>query len=122
MLREIPDLRQFPDEGFRRWFSDRDQDVIVWYADETRQEVIGFQICYDKQETEHALTWYKERGFSHNRIDDGEVPFSTKMSPVLVADGMPPLQRILEDFEASSEGIIEEELRQFIRDTIKGVL
>jgi len=119
MLREIEDVRQFPDEGHRRWFSDRDMDLIVWYQGEASDAPIeGFQLCYDKQESEHALTWYRDKGFTHNRVDDGEVPFSSKMSPVLVADGLPPLQRILSRFEESASGV-DDAVRELVREKIR---
>jgi hypothetical protein len=52
MLAEIRDVRQIPGEGFRRWFSDGDFDLIVWYAG---GEIAGFQLCYDKGRRERAL-------------------------------------------------------------------
>lgn len=118
MLREIEDVRQFPDEGKRRWFADRDMDLIVWYPDNGSSEIIGYQLCYDKQESEHALTWYKERGFVHNRVDDGEVPFSSKMTPVLVLDGLPPMQKIIDAFSTASE-MVETPLRDHVLKTLR---
>ena len=85
MLSEINDVKQIENEGYRRWFSDNYFDLIIWYGDE---KIIGFQLCYDKQGSERSLTWIKNRGFSHNKIDDGEKPGHTKMTPILVADGV----------------------------------
>jgi hypothetical protein len=113
MLEEKQAVRQIEGEGFRRWFSDTYFDLIVWYADETQAEIVGFQLCYDKPGTERALTWRKDEGFSHNRIDDGERPFSSKMSPVLVADGVFDREGILRKFNEAADAL-DSDLAAFI--------
>lgn len=85
MLREIHDVRQVPGEPRRRWFSDQNFDLIVWVDPE--DQVIGFQLCYDKEKEQKALTWLKQDGYQHNRIDDGDNPGKMKASPVLEANG-----------------------------------
>ncbi len=85
MLREIRDVRQVRGEPRRRWFSDEDFDLIVWIDPEKR--IIGFQLCYDKQTEQKALTWLKDKGYQHSRIDDGDNPGKMKASPVLEANG-----------------------------------
>jgi len=85
MLREIRDVKQIPAEPKRRWFSDEDFDLIVWF--EPEDEMIGFQFCYDKESEQKALTWLKEEGYQHCRIDDGDNPGKMKASPVLEANG-----------------------------------
>ena len=85
MLTEIQNARQIAGEGRRRWFADTFFDLIVWYGQEA--DPIGFQLCYDKQERERALTWTREHGFQHDRVDAGEVPGHAKMTPIIVADG-----------------------------------
>lgn len=86
MLNEIKNVKQFEDEGPRRWFNDDYFDLIVWYSHEG--EIEGFQLCYDKGHNERALTWRKTNGYSHDGIDDGEIAGEAKMTPVLVADGL----------------------------------
>lgn len=113
MLEEKTGVRQVEGEGYRRWFSDSYFDLIVWYTDDTQGEIVGFQLCYDKTGTERAVTWRKGEGFSHNRIDDGERPFSSKMSPVLVADGVFDRDAILEKFEKAAEDV-DPDLAAFI--------
>jgi len=85
MLREIRDVSQVRGEPSRRWFSDEDFDLIVWIDPENR--ILGFQLCYDKQTEQKALTWLKDDGYQHNRIDDGDNPGKMKASPVLEANG-----------------------------------
>jgi hypothetical protein len=85
MLREIRDVRQVSGEPGRRWFSDENFDLIVWV--DPVNEVIGFQLCYDKETAQKALTWLKQEGYQHSRVDDGDNPGKMKASPVLEADG-----------------------------------
>lgn len=117
MLYEIVNVRQIPGEGFRRWFTDRDHDLVVWYADRRGARIDGFQFSYDKNGDEHALTWTRERGYEHHRIDAGEVPYANKMSPVLVADGIPDTRTLVDRFERVS-GEIEPDVRRFVRQKI----
>ena len=85
MLREVRHVMQVPGEPRRRWFSDENFDLIVWFSPEN--EVIGFQLCYDKETEQKALTWLNQEGYRHSRVDDGDNPGKMKASPVLEADG-----------------------------------
>lgn len=105
VLYEIRNVRQVPGEGFRRWFTDPSHDLVVWYPEEGSHQIDGFQFSYDKEGDEHALTWTRERGFEHHRIDAGDVPFSNKMSPVLVADGLPDVKQLSERFREVSANL-----------------
>jgi hypothetical protein len=62
VLRQIGDVRQVPGEPTRRWFSDENFDLIVCFAPEN--EVIGFQLCYDKEIEQKALSWLKQDGYT----------------------------------------------------------
>jgi hypothetical protein len=105
MLVELPNARQFKNESYRRWFSDNYFDLIVWY-DINKTTIVGFQLCYDKFGIERAITWHKDKGFSHNRIDDGEAHFEhAKMSPILVSDGVFSKEAIGNKFKELSNGI-----------------
>jgi len=104
MLREIAATRQVPGEPQRRWFTSSSIDLFVW-LDEARAP-IGFQLCYDKQSREHALTWMKATGFSHMAVDGGESrPARHKGAPILVANGAIDAARILEDFRRESSAV-----------------
>jgi hypothetical protein len=85
MLRELLKVRQVPGEPRRRWFADDDFDLIVWYGE--GGEIIGFQLCYDLTGEERALTWRQKSGFSHQRVDSGDVKRPFKATPILVDDG-----------------------------------
>jgi hypothetical protein len=115
VLTEIHNARQIEGEGFRRWFTDDYFDLIVWYDEEKR--LVGFQLCYDKQRRERALTWTREHGFQHNRIDAGETPGHSKMTPIIVADGVFSRDPIAERFRASSDGI-EPDIARFVLEAL----
>jgi hypothetical protein len=115
MLSEIRDARQIRGEGFRRWFTDDYFDLIVWYDDE--KALTGFQLCYDKQNRERALTWTREHGFQHNRIDAGEIPGHAKMTPVIVADGEFAAAPVATLFKRASASI-DADIAQLVHETI----
>ena len=96
-LREIANVRQVPGEHRRRWFESRNEELIVWFADDG--SILGFQLCYDRETKERALTWRAGSGFSHEKVDDGEaVGFAYKQAPILLPDGAFDAPRVLERF------------------------
>jgi hypothetical protein len=95
--------RKYSDERRRRWFSDEDCDLIIWSGHDGA--ISGFQLCYDKQTSERALTWRREVGFSHERVDSGETNPAKNQSPVLVPDGLCPIAKITEQFLSQSKKI-----------------
>ncbi len=103
MLAEIADARQIPGEEKRRWFNDDYFDLIVWLKDEGG--FAGFQLCYDKFHNERALTWRREAGFRHEKVDDGDSPGHAKMTPVLIPDGEFAWQDVAARFRAASAEI-----------------
>jgi hypothetical protein len=120
VLSEISKVRQVAGEGRRRWFTDEYFDLIVWYDPANRPT--GFQLCYDRETHERALTWTQDHGFQHNRVDTGEVPGHAKMTPIIVADGTFDHDRVVERFRRASADIdtrvrsfVMERLRQFPR-------
>jgi hypothetical protein len=116
MLQELVPTRQISDEPPRRWFTGEQFDLIVWYDGDL--EIIGFQLCYQKGSDEHALTWWRDKGFAHDRIDDGEGrPDEQKMTPILVPDGSFDRQALIEAFREQSRAI-EPRLVRFVTRTI----
>lgn len=102
MLRELRGVRQDPNERYRRWFEDEYFDLIVWYEG---TGVYGFQLCYDTQGRERALTWIRGKGFSHNRVDTGERAVGRSGTPILVQDGLFDKSLISGKFKAAAAGI-----------------
>ena len=86
MLRERP-VRQLQGEPRRRWFSDEGFDLFVFYEG---RAIVGFQLCYDKQAREMALTWDREEGVRIQCVDTGEShPFEHR-APMLTEVGERP--------------------------------
>ena len=118
MLREIRQQGRKSGETRRRWFSDERMDLILWYADE-KEEITGFQLCYDKPNQEHALTWRRDDGFQHHRIDNGEnVPGEHKQSPILLADGFFPQRKVSDEFARRARGL-DPDLIAFVLEQLK---
>ncbi len=96
MLREIP-VSKADNEPARRWFTDNKTDLFVWLDD--NGNISRFQICYNKGENEHALTWEAGHGISHHAVDDGEEKvMKMKKSPILVQDGRVDIETITRIF------------------------
>lgn len=108
MLKEFTSVRQIPEDGFRRWFTDDDLDLFIWYTDSSEREIVGFQLCYNKKGTQKALTWYRDKGYLHTAIDDGEGSPLKNRTPILVADGLFPKNRVIEQFRRSAKNIDHE--------------
>lgn len=114
-MTEFQNVRQIPGEGRRRWFCDNYFDLIVWYKEE---EIIGFQLCYDRAGSPRAWTWQKDCGCRHNGIDDGDDPLLTyKTTPILVSDGVFDLANLKPRFVAAARALPAE-----IRERVLGVL
>ena len=104
MLKEAKPTRQILGEPFRKWYTDHEMDLIIWMSDEF--EAIGFQICYQSTAGQKALTWDKQKGFTHSGIDDGESrPGRPKMTPILVADGKVDVIALKERFRRLSRDL-----------------
>ena len=55
MLREIKEVSQKSGEPDRRWYSSAGMDLFVWTNQD--EEVVSYQLTYDKPHNEKALTW-----------------------------------------------------------------
>ena len=112
MLTEVPNCRQIKGEPERRWFSCETMDLIVWYSSGS---IIAFQLCYDKMSYEHALTWREESGFSHNKVDTGEMYgfLSDRLTPILISDGSVRWERIQLLFSEAS-GTMDSTVAEFV--------
>jgi hypothetical protein len=104
-----------PADKTRRWFSDDYFDLIIWINQD--DSISGFQLCYDKYGKERALTWTKKNGYSHERIDDGELNPSKNLTPILVPDGLCPTQEIIDLFLSNSSEL-DSRLRSFVLEKL----
>ena len=115
MLKELSEVRQVPGEPKRRWFADDYFDLIVWVGN---GEIISFQLCYDNFGDEHALTWHRQTGYSHQRVDSGEMKRPYKATPILVADGSFDAGTISRLFKKHSR-TMDERVAGFVLDKIR---
>lgn len=85
MLKEWKRIRQ-EKHSFRRLFTDDNFDLYVWYKSPHNLTITGFQLVYNSDGCQKALTWQQESGFSHLKIDEGDKGLNR--SPILVLDGL----------------------------------
>ncbi len=99
LMHEIRKVRQNKGEPFRRWFFSNDLDLVVWYKDNT---IYGFQLCYDVQGNQRALTWFIDKGFTHNKVDEGDTVPGKPKTAILLPDGIFDNVKIANQFEKAS--------------------
>ncbi len=116
MLKELSQVRQIPAEPRRRWFADDYFDLIVWL--DKAGQILGFQLCYDLEGEERALTWRQRRGYSHQRVDSGDLQRPFKASPILVADGALDQAAVLQRFQERS-GEMDKKVARFVAGKIR---
>lgn len=87
----------------KRWFQDSYFDLFVWQDEQER--IVSFQLCYDRSGQERVISWDRERGFGHHRVDDGEASPHKNMSPVFVSDGVFSAQEVLPKFAQAGQQI-----------------
>jgi hypothetical protein len=115
MLSEIV-VAQKEEKYHRRWFEDDFFELIVWY--DSNNEIYGFQLCYPRYRDERALTWNRDNGFAHEKIDDSRVFGSMPASAILVPDGIFPADIVYLEFKKRSEKI-DPEVVHFILGKIQ---
>ena len=110
MLREIPHVRQDKPGLKRRWYQNEFFDLYTWHAPDGA--LVSFQLCYDVRGRERALSWHREHGCSHTRIDAGDDgPLSR--TPILVGGGCFP-HRIVREWFAQEAAILAAPTRDLI--------
>jgi hypothetical protein len=103
MLREITAIRQNSSEQQRRWFTDAEMDLFIWFCD---QIPTGFQLSYGKGGIERSISWKRDTGFSHHCVDDGENrPGRYKMTPIMLDQPETNIRMLARDFLAASEAL-----------------
>ena len=114
-MEELKNVYQKKDDSIRRWFSDNYFDLIIWYDED--KVIIGFQLCYDVQNYERAIT-FSQGNFSHNKIDQGNESPTKNRTPILVADGYFDDSIVLPKFIAASKNL-EAEIANYVISKIK---
>lgn len=117
MLKEIKFVKQNPGEKNRRWFTDDYWDLYIWM--EENGDPAGFQLCYNKLDGEHALTWFRDKASYHSEVDNSshDSQAGNLESPLIVPDGVMENKTVAERFWKDSS-LLEEKLRTFIYQKI----
>ena len=110
MLSEVAALHSTR-EPRRRWFSDDDFDLVVWFSDSGG--IVGFQLCYDKLGVERALIWSNSGECGHFRVDNGESTPLKNLTPILMPDGAFSKDRITTAFLQVSNNL-EPAIQSFV--------
>ena len=89
--------------------------LVVWTGDEGA--IAGVQLCYQKSGQGYALTWKHDKGFVHNKVDDGEGRTGRyKGIAILLPDGNIDFAAVAHTFKERSGNIdFNESERQSIR-------
>lgn len=112
MLREIKNVRKIPDEPMRRWFTDEEMDLMVWYSE---GEIISFQLCYNKQSAEKAVSWAVGNELVHESVDSGESRYGHyKATPILISHRSYDLEAIRAGFFKNSAKLSDVNLRNLV--------
>jgi hypothetical protein len=115
VLHELRNVRQVPGDHFRRWFSDENLEIVVWYGEDGA--IFGFQVCYDPRDQPRALTWTQKRGFSHATVDAGEDKPTSNRTPMLSPSHDYDAAKVREAFRTAAAGLPEKE-RAFIESKL----
>lgn len=112
MLTEIVNLSDTSPGLKRRWFTDADIDLYVWYDRHNR--LVEFQLCYDKRGEERVLAWDSETGLSHYHVNTGETrPDNIKQTALMLEDTIPDIGRVKAQFTQSGQ-TLEHNMFEFI--------
>jgi hypothetical protein len=113
VLREIRNVQQVEGEKPRRWFFSHEQDLIVWFGEDSKPA--AFQLAYGKYRDEHAIRWKVGRGFSHYKVDTG---VEGRELALLNPDGPFDASKALREFlRLSAE--IPQEIVQFVASKLR---
>ncbi|MCG8614753.1 MAG: hypothetical protein MI802_00945 [Desulfobacterales bacterium] len=87
MLYEIKNISKSEEGLKRRWFFDTTMDLLIWL--DASDQVVGIQLCYDKEKSSRALTWFQKEGYRHNKVDLGDEKRGRRGgSPILGSDDL----------------------------------
>jgi hypothetical protein len=103
-LIEVRNCRQIRGEPQRRWFANRDLDLIVWFGE--KNDICGFQFCYRETNAEYAVTWEEKQGFRRQFVDSGDgYPRRRAMTPILVGNFAKPTRYLADVFRDHQDDI-----------------
>lgn len=102
MFIEIATRRTHSQGYRRRWFQSASMDLYTW-QDES-DVFMGFQLAYDRRADQRAITWIRDRGYFHSRVDE-DIRGLIASTPFLQPAGGFDAHRIHADFLKSAAGL-----------------
>jgi len=113
---EIQGVRQRPEEGFRRWFSNNYFDLVFWY-EEKGGELTGIQFSYGKPYADKAFTWERS-STSHHYVSEQNK--TSQATGILRGDAgnipAPVIKRFLEeapDMDLELKKLILQKIKEY---------
>lgn len=115
MLEEVAHVTQYEQGKYRRWFHDEFFDLYTWETPDG--DMIGFQLCYDKEDKQRALRWSHKGGFRHEGVDQPEDKPGRAASAIFVADGIFDPNNIGSRFSAEAN-VLPVKIKTFVGEKI----
>lgn len=98
----------------RRSYASDYFDLFIWLDDQ--DQVIEFQLCYDKMGKERVLTWNQHGTITHRKVDAGKQ--QRQMTSIYTPDGALPKSEVRSRFQQNSRAL-DQRLAEFIIDKIE---
>jgi hypothetical protein len=112
MLKEIPRVVQHEEGRIRRVFRSTDLDLTLWI--EADGGYASFELSVRHGPRERSLRWKSGTGYSHHRVDDGEIRMGRhKGTPLMVPDGVFNRWAVVRKFQLQA-GNIDPEVTDFV--------
>lgn len=115
-MREIANVRQEAGEPWRRFFQGQGLELTVWYESAKQERPIGFQLCYDTDGAEHALTWMEGQKASHTYVQNSKFYAAS----ILRVNGEINLKLVRERY-AAELSTLEKPIGACIEDVLSGL-
>lgn len=117
VFKEFIKVRQ-DHHGFRRLFTAPGCDLYMWYNSQADKTLTGFQLVYNLDEDQKALTWTADAGFNHLGVDlDRRNRYP--QTPILVEDGLFEYGTIEQQLKLSYTEASDDDLKFAIEKIIR---
>jgi hypothetical protein len=115
MFTEIATRRTHSQGHRRRWFQSDSMDLYTW-QDEANV-LLGFQLAYDRRADQRAITWIRDRGYFHARIDE-DTRGLVASTPLLQREGNFDAHRTHANFIEAAAGL-DEDIALFVSTKLR---
>ena len=102
-LREVLIVEQTDPKLRRRWFENDYFDLFTWQDPDGA--LAKFQLYYDVERNERALTWTRNVGTYHDGVDHGNATSGHPEAPILVSGGKFDSGTVVPRFERDSAAL-----------------